>query len=323
MATIVRCNKDHPYRLTNWRWERARFLRENNNRALSKSNEDSVVIEAHKFQTGLFKCRDEVDHCLLAEKYPDIYYAYDIWDQDELEIGTTNPARFEIEARILACQPLAEIADRVCAPLNAIIYYEKLFFNVTDRIEKPGYILHQVIGPSVHKGLSDRHYDVLWKLYGYFYGPVVLDSLITTCQSPSKLQDPKQLDEFFANDARSSIRRKSAVAARTMPINSYTQIPIIELHAKMLELETDKGEDQSHNLIMANIGEMMNIFKTNKIITVGDDPVRIDANKDCASELRADEILAVGSGKEIPNLEEIRSLTIPVDSQGAKNEAAK
>jgi len=65
-------------------------------------------------------------------------------------------------------------------PGTVISLYERIFFNVNEKLKNRDYIMTCVIGPSVHSGLSDRDFDLLWKLFGYLYGPVVLNAFVHT-----------------------------------------------------------------------------------------------------------------------------------------------
>jgi hypothetical protein len=64
----------------NWRWERARYLRENGSHVRTKK-EDPWVLLAIKFQKALSKCSKLIELERLRDKFPGIYYAWQHWDQ--------------------------------------------------------------------------------------------------------------------------------------------------------------------------------------------------------------------------------------------------
>lgn len=316
MNSLVSCSIGHPYRPVNWRWQRAGLLADNKTRRANRSDQDDKYIsQLQKFQKAFAACKDDVDKCHLANKQLSLYYAYEIWswDQGEFSEKDTNSAKYEIEARLLANESFISIADRLSTSEEVIRWYELAFFNVLDRLKSSSYILHQVMGPAVYRGVADRNFDVLWKLYGYFYGPAVLDALITTCSDPHLIEQASDVDNFFIEDTRSSMRRKSALAARTLPINSYTQISIVELHAKMLEIEQNNSNDSGASTIISNIGAMMNALplSVGKINESTKLPPELLKYTDTAAELRSDEILNIVNSGEVPDDKLLESFKIP------------
>lgn len=258
----IRLHADHPYRPVNWRWLRARELRAAGAKPLRRSD-DNLIATALRFQIDLAGCRNPADRRRLFDRSRQVYLAYELYDEDEFAVagrpGRAHPARYEIEARLLARQPRHEIADRLAVPEGAIVYYERLFFNVSDRLRNVGYVIHSVIGPAVHRGLSDREFDVLWKLFGYMWGKAAVDELATTFEGglPRKLTHA-MLTAAWSDDARRTVRRKSALAARALAINSYTQLQLLEVHARFAEVEQKTGDTAGvAGDYLANIASML------------------------------------------------------------------
>src|SRR5437588_7648533 len=86
-----------PFKPPDWRWERARWLREKG-RYARKSADDKATALAKRFQAERDKATDDLDEARLAEKYPGIYYAVQIHDREDQD------ARWAIEARVLGRQ---------------------------------------------------------------------------------------------------------------------------------------------------------------------------------------------------------------------------
>ena len=87
----------------------------------------------------------------LSERHPIIYWAYDIWYTRD---DSGNPVRSEVEARLLADDQIENIARRVATEVEIIEAYERLFFNVRERLADRGYLMHCVLGPAVHLGFQ-------------------------------------------------------------------------------------------------------------------------------------------------------------------------
>lgn len=229
--------EDHPYRPVNWRWERARILRDYGKQAPGQDLDDKWTRSAANFRTAKDSCKDELTLYTLFDKHRDLAMAYELWDENSTNTtGRSNPMRYEIEARILAKEPLEQIAQKSRVPIAALRWYEKLFFNVIDRLDNDMYIMHQVIGDAIQRGMTDRDYAILWKLYAYRRGSAMLDFLISTFADWSK-PSPAQLDAALMDDFRLNTRRKAMLASRSMGVNQHTADRIVELHTKIIEIE--------------------------------------------------------------------------------------
>lgn len=306
MSSFTKLHKEHPYRPVNWRWARARFLRENKIDSVSRQDNDPWVTKALKFQKKLDKCKTEIERYKLMESDRDLYYAYDMWDEEEGEYA--NPTRYEVEARLLTDEPLNVIAKKVCAPLETIIWYERLFFNVKDRLASESYVANQAMGPALHRGFSERHYDLIWKLYAFTHGVIALEALMIQTSNPIKVTTRAQMDSVFVDDAKSTIRRRSAIAARTLRSDSLSQISMLEMHHKFQQLERDLASGQQEATILENIKAMMPILPW----AVGRVPSKaMDQNlvayydKNHSAEPRADELLAAALGEQTTAADEL------------------
>lgn len=295
----------NPFRPTNWRWERARLYREKKLRNFKKQNEDIWTIDATKFQISLFKCKEDYDRWRMMELYPDIYSAYLIYRRGDDE--DRHPMRYAIEARILAGQHYSEISGKLGISPRVIEYYEKLFFNVIEKLDFPDYIMTCVIGPSVQSGLSDRDFDLLWKLFGYLYGPAVLDTFITTTSRRFKPENLNEVDVTLSEDARSSIQRKVAIVARTFTINPFSQTELLNLYARLLELEKESSGSKAHDVILQNVQIMLD--KLPFSIADADNVNELD---NMAAELSSNELLELAnSNKRLEYSEELSTIKFP------------
>jgi len=318
---MLQYHPNNPLRPTDWRWERARIIRENSFTNKSTTEDEWINISV-KFQKALAKVKTEYGQYELVNKYPDLYFAYALRG-DTLSKNTEKPSQMkhEVEARLLAREPYEQIADRIGCTAKVIEFYEKLFYNVVEKINNTSYILHQAIGPAIYRGMYEKDHDLLWKLYGYFCGSKALDALITTFTKPVLPETDEQVDAMFVDDTRSVMRRKAAIAARTVAVNQYTQLKILEIYTKFLEIENDTAAVSGENLLLSNISELMSSLpwaagsetenKTNPHLLKYDNQ---------SAELRADEILAISFGKDNVIDAEFENLKFP---EVIKNEEVK
>lgn len=290
---------DHPYRPVHWRWERARILKELGRRAPGKDKDDKWVRAAAAFRKAKDECRDEIEVYQLMERYPELAMAYELWDEEKVNAdGRPNSMRYEIEARMLARESYETISKKSGLPVTTLKWYERLFFNVFDRLHNKMYIFHQAIGDSIQRGMTDRDYAVLWKLYGYVRGPHMLDFLITTFSDWAR-PSASQVESSLLDDHRITMRRKAALAARMVGINHHSSDRLIELHTKIIEIEKSVGDAApdgvQHNIqVMLShlpflVGKQASTMATNPLLNFHGMP----------ADLRANELMALSTGQKI------------------------
>jgi len=231
-------SQDDPFLPVDWRWQRAVWLSENqrNVRRL-KDKDDPFIQTARRFRLRWNSARRPGTQIQLSEQFPGIYYAWQLYrrnDQDD---------RWNVEARLLAGQSLDVIAKRQKCKLEVIFWFEKLFFNVSDKLEHRDYIVNRVLGPAVHRGISERDFDLLLKLFALVGGPLVVDVIMENNSRIGKyMQEYHHADAYFSELAASVHRRKAATAAYCIPVNLQTQMALMDGHTKLLELEKDREQ---------------------------------------------------------------------------------
>lgn len=317
MSIIFR--KTNPRRPVDWRWQLAEYLLNSGGR-IRRSRLDSYIKQAISFRRQLNRCQNDDDYMRLLHAAPDLYEAWALFDD-----GEDKETRWELEARLLTPQTYQEIAKIVALEPEAVQAYEALFFNVRDRVESPSYITHIVLGKSIHAGLNERAYDALWKMYGYWAGPHVLNSLIYRFNVPAAPDAPDGVNAFWDDDTKDMLRMKSAIAMRTMPINWDTQIEILNLYMRMLEIERNAGEGGSGSeTVLANINTLFTQIPWTKQrynLEVADQTDPIAVVDMTGNTLRASELAIIAADKKIPPALEqmLNSMKFP-ESTDAQND---
>jgi len=235
---IARLRVDSPYRPADWRWQKVCYLKDKNKKP-SKRCDDKWIAEALRFKIALDRCQTQTDLEGLMHEWYYMYLAYELYDErTDLDSPSirSHPTRYEIEARILAEESFASIGWKTHVPEGAIDVYQQIFFNVLDRIDSESYICNQIIGSeALQRGLGDRDYDKVWKLYGYHHGEGAVDELVTTFPQQRKKLLRGEMANIWDDDKRATMVRKAALAARSMAINSFTNIPVLDLPTRRFE----------------------------------------------------------------------------------------
>lgn len=300
----------NPHRPVDWRWLRAQECRDNYSHPrlkYSRKSDGPLIGKAIRFLQALDKVEDDVDLHVLAMDHPEMFWAHQLHDEEK------HSNRWEVEARILAGDGLDVISGRTGLPEAAIELYEALFFNVNERLKIKGYILHTVLGPSVHKGLTDRDHDLLWKLYGYFGGGVVLDQLIDQFNATAR---PERLDDnpaFWNDDAHQLFDMKTALAIRTLRFSGFgAQLEILDRYLKWKEIEKSAdGTGGAGDLILNNIEIMLGGLPWQVGDTRKADEGEILAAPP-SGELNPHELMLLSSGQDLGEVKMLEVFPEPV-----------
>ena len=306
----------NPFRSPRWRYERVLELVDRPGRTLPFSRLDDVTVRRARNFFILWRRGRRGNEMDLSRAFCEdrgMYYAFLLDERHDEDI------RKFVEARLLAGQSDEEIADKLCTVPEAIDAYEKLFFNVRDRLEHHDWIVRQIITPAASRFSSEeplRNHELTLKFFGYFAGSVVLDAIISGWGGFDKPQQVTAIGNMFDKQMLFSIRQKSAAAARVFEVNRYNVMQLFETHGKLIELERNsESAGQVKSAIEQNIMAMVSEVQW----TAGS----IDSNAHrtsgsmlefdgMAAELRDDELMEVAAGGRptLESMRELKSLTI-------------
>ncbi len=304
-------------RPADWRWQRAMGVVDGSQPHPGRKFDGAIgyhwIKRAVNFKAAYEDCGgDDLAQRRLADKTPDIFWAHEAWRFEKQQM------RWDIEAQILARCTDQEIGMANGYPPQVIAAYENIFFNVREKLQHSQYILHCVIGEAIQRGLSEREYDLLWKLYGYFYGPHILKVMSSKMVNPNWCASMDTSSSTLQDDAISSLKYKAAIAAKTVPVNSTTQIDLLNVFTKFIEVErTTDTMGKAQGQILDHIGAMM----TNLNFDVGGrDPktalMRPDSSisgyRKTSIELSFAEQIMLSAGQNLPYGQHIESLDFPV-----------
>jgi hypothetical protein len=241
-------------RPADWRWRRAGEQLERGDPIKRDRDQDSMIV-IKQFRRSIERADTERKQAAIENKYPALYAAWEIYTFEE-DFHT----RSAIEAYILAREPFDIVARKLAIPREVVVEYEKYFFNVGDHLDAPAYISNQVLGRPVQTGLAERHFDLLWKMYGYNAGPKIVDTLITRFNNPSRPETPEDVSAFWGNDVREMLRMKAAIAIRTTALNFQTSPEILNLFFRMEEGDRESGSGGgggASESILENVNRML------------------------------------------------------------------
>jgi hypothetical protein len=269
---------DSPFRPVDWRWARARELAFGPGRR--QRWDDDRVIQAHRFFLTWRRVGGELTGPGLAGEDPAILGAVQL-------LHGSPRRRWELEARILARQTDEEIGSRLGVPTPVIEAYESLFFAVRDKLQASDWIMCDAIGPRIYEGLGEGDLDLIWKLWAYRGGPLVLDALIAyhdACQGgTTDTLDPAM------------VRRCRLIVAVTVLSPDDDPGEVLRLRAMLDQLEAETAQND--------------VAAAPKPVVILSSDVRIDPEP--VREVRA------GCALEAPNPDDCDGITSPASSGSA------
>jgi hypothetical protein len=197
------------------------------------------------YQTDETRARNEIDREALSYKYPGIFNARRLHERLDID------ARWQLEGYLLGRASAEQTAVYTGIDPETVIWYERLFYNVLPHLEHDTYITSVVMGSSIHHGLLERDFALLWKMIGYGLGHVVLRDWIKPMGSPF-VRDLDQAPgaETAVFDAK--LRRKAIVAIHTIPVYNNQAI-IFDAWQRSRELARQSGGQDATAMIVTNI----------------------------------------------------------------------
>lgn len=305
----------NPMRQVDWKWQRAVAIYEGVGPSATRRRDTpeghAWIQRAKRFKDEYEAARTPLQQETVADNHFDIFWAHWIWTSE-------NPMKYSLEAHILAREDNFEIGFRCGLAPDVVEAYEQLFFNVRDKLHHRKYIVNVVLGPAVHRGLSEREFDLLWKLYAYNIGPHVLDALEDKFANPIWCGTPDGVGAAIQDDAISTLKLKSALAAKTVSVNSHTQLALLEQFTKFVEVERNTDSSgKAAEQILENIQAMMITLPFN---VGGRDPRTgtlidrgpLEPYEQGSIELTFEETMRVSVRQPIANADTLRALSFPV-----------
>lgn len=162
--------------------------------------------------------------------YPEVHGAYNVYLHRE------DDTRYYLEARILARETDDQIAEGLGMLPGAIHYYERLFYNVRDRINCRDWILRQILGPAALRSHQGKSEEIVCKLFAYFGGPIALSIVMSGFSNWKHLTSCRKSSAYFDEQFIASMNRKAAIIAHTFVGSDYNAVEILTLRAKLMEV---------------------------------------------------------------------------------------
>jgi hypothetical protein len=177
----------------------------------------------------------------LGKRYPYIAHAHAIYNKKGKDKHKLR--RWKIEALIMARKPADEIAKSFLIATEVIETYERLFFDVRDRLDSRDYVDTTILGPAISNGMFDRDFDFLCKIFAYHYGEVALEVFFHPSMGVSTEATLANLSGLADDVIFSRSKGLAVIAAMTQRVDSYTRESIMANYMQLLALEKSKDSN--------------------------------------------------------------------------------
>jgi hypothetical protein len=321
----------NPFCHSEWRWERVLELCDRLPTPGRPTHRDDDVVRVARNFLLRFRARTATERTELFWENPGLFYAYQIHEN-----STDAPdIPFVLQARILADQAWPEISEEMRLSEETIDWYEKLFFNVKDKLKNHDWIIRNVLVPatmrnfgSIGSGRKKKRdteespwtdpvyavpfYDATIKMFAYFGGPLALDIALSGFRRGYRLDSRDNSNKYLDDCFRTAIKKRSAQAAQVFEVNKWNVMELFQVNTQIIALEQQaENEQQIRAGVETHVQRMMENLK----LTVGDKdrPAEgpLGGFDDSAVELRDDEMLMVGAGQESAALEGLKLESLP------------
>lgn len=150
----------------------------------------------------------------------------------------------ELEGYILADRPVEEIADDVGLTTDTIQWYERLFFDVRERLNKVSWVASVVVG-AVYGSTLESLIPTLARAYGYYTkDPVLVKVFLRGMDSAGVKAAAEHAGPLQAlqHDTRVALAVKAGLVCRMVEPSSKAFRSVMEMYARITELANQAGE---------------------------------------------------------------------------------
>ena len=227
----------HPIHLSrpvDARWRRITDLAEHGGRAVDQYDDEWIrrglryLVRSRRIHAG-----DDRERVLR-----------DFLDIDAACQLHTNPDKMKrclVEARLLARQTVEEVAALCGLSVEAVIAYEKIFFQVLDRLEAFIFIIPEAIGiPLGNDELREEDSEKFIKLYAYQKGPMFLEIVLRYFRNGVQIPEPlDQASRAELMEAALMLKVRGLILSRVLPVAKFHRVHRLTALANELRAYAD------------------------------------------------------------------------------------
>lgn len=152
-------------------------------------------------------------------------------------------ARAELEARVVANQPPAEIAKLCGLNIEVVNAYEEYFFVARRYLRACDWLTCNVFGGIPGQGHENHELRKVWARLAYQGGRIILQNMIEVYQQASRGMDICQLDVYLQDDKDIELPIQMEIAMQVIPTSREHDWFSLDLTCYWKQMEACRGED--------------------------------------------------------------------------------
>ena len=224
-------------RMPSWRWELVMTLRDGGSRP--SRSQGKMVARAFRYFDRYAKLVSHAErqsspevaelrkqYRVLMRNYPHIALAHQMFVRGDTE-------RFAIEALVCAGAGPDYIAKNLPAQVDLVDTYEKLFFDIRDRLTAQIFMINQVLMPSLVKGNFATQHDFVWKSIAYHLGVEALMGYI----SGGRID--KGILEQWHETIQTEMAKDALLASKCRVVNQYNATEVLSQYVALRGQEAE------------------------------------------------------------------------------------
>jgi hypothetical protein len=250
----VRFDPISPFRLPQWREVRVLELLDRRSRPSRNCKYDDTYVR--KYRSYLLRysiASSDCERLEVCRELPHIHSAHVIRHCSDSE------TRDVLEARVLARQTAAEIAVKLAIEPDTVTAYEKIYFDVRERLDAKTYVAKVVLGfPDYLRGMiSESSRGQFLRRIAYYGGPIALEALLITMWPSSQADKPADVAQWFNEALGSTVLTHAMAVALTMEINRHNAMRFLRLALRIGAREASRRSSAEADDLNRRIANML------------------------------------------------------------------
>lgn len=231
--------KYSPFRPPAWRQERVLELLDHmpEPKRPHRRRDDKYVREYYRFLRKFTAQEGPEGQATLFEKNPALYLAH------ALHFHTDREWRAIAQGLLLSGDPLEDCADHLDTLPEALDWYEKIFFNVRDRLHAQMWVSKTILGSAAYRAsnrngnVTENQQELLFKMFGYFGGATILSIVVAGHRRGNLPRRKEEMIPWFDETFSTLIRSRATQAAQVFEVNKFNVMELLGLNVSIISGE--------------------------------------------------------------------------------------
>lgn len=226
----VDLHPENPYRPPDWRALRTHLFVDRHQGAVGVEH-DGYIRNYLQFCNTYRDIRSSLEYRRMVGYFSHLFWAHRIHQTYDVDY------QIIIEATLLTGLPYKEMSRWVGLDRRTLLWYEKLWYDLRDRLEHPLLVGQMILGSFEDRdryrgntrSYTRTHYENAFKLGAYYGGPMVLEILVNGMNKTAFPRRAEAVPAWLDGAVRSFVQSKGITSLSAMEIYRQNAVPLCEL----------------------------------------------------------------------------------------------